>query len=117
MANRVIWFDLPVKDLNRAMQFYTAVLKAKVAEDQPGVAVIEHEPGEMSGCLYCKHDEEPSGQGALLYFNVDGRLDDAVSAVETNGGKVLQPPHAIGPWGHRAVVLDCEGNRIALHSS
>jgi len=119
MAHRVIWFDMPVKNLKRAMQFYSAVLKANVtiSEDHPGVGVIEHEQGEMSGCLYFKHDEEPSERGALLYFNVDGRLDDAVAAVETNGGEILKPPHAIGPWGQRAVVLDCEGNRIALHST
>jgi len=29
---------------------------------------------------------------------------------------VLQPKHPIGPYGFRAVVLDSEGNRIALHS-
>jgi predicted enzyme related to lactoylglutathione lyase len=52
----------------------------------------------------------------LLYFNCQGRLDEAVAAVGPNGGKVLQPKHPIGPYGFRAVVLDSEGNRIALHS-
>ncbi|MCL4690921.1 MAG: VOC family protein [Candidatus Hydrogenedentes bacterium] len=117
MANRVIWFDLPVSDLKRAIQFYSAVLGAKVVEDRPGVAVIEHGAGEMSGCLYSKPGMEPSSNGALLYFNCDGRLDAAVAAVEANGGKVLQPPRSIEPWGSRAVVFDSEGNRIALHSS
>jgi predicted enzyme related to lactoylglutathione lyase len=52
----------------------------------------------------------------LIYLNAQGRLDDAVSAVESNGGKVLLPAHPIGPHGFRAVVLDSEGNRVALHS-
>jgi hypothetical protein len=30
---------------------------------------------------------------------------------------VLEAMHAIGPHGFRAVVLDSEGNRIALHST
>ena len=30
--------------------------------------------------------------------------------------KNLQPKEAIGPYGFKAVVLDSEGNRIALHS-
>jgi predicted enzyme related to lactoylglutathione lyase len=30
---------------------------------------------------------------------------------------VLEPTHGIGPHGFRAIVLDSEGNRIALHSS
>jgi predicted enzyme related to lactoylglutathione lyase len=52
----------------------------------------------------------------LLYFNCEGRLDQAIAAVEPNGGKIVQPRHQIGPYGFRAVVLDSEGNRIALHS-
>jgi predicted enzyme related to lactoylglutathione lyase len=48
---------------------------------------------------------------------VEGRLDDAVKAVRGNGGKVLQKKQQIGPHGFRAVIVDSEGNRIALHSS
>jgi uncharacterized protein len=29
---------------------------------------------------------------------------------------VLNPTHAIGPHGFRAIILDSEGNRVALHS-
>ncbi len=43
-------------------------------------------------------------------------FDEAISAVESRGGKVLQPKHQIGPHGFRAVDLDSEGNRVALHS-
>jgi predicted enzyme related to lactoylglutathione lyase len=51
-----------------------------------------------------------------MYLNAQGRLDEAVAAVAPNGGKVLKPKHNIGPYGFRAIVLDSEGNRIALHS-
>ena len=54
--------------------------------------------------------------GVLVYMNVNGRIRDAVSRVEALGGKVVEPMHAIGPHGFRAIVLDSEGNRIALHS-
>ena len=83
-------------------------------------AVLPHtDEHGVSGCLTtgCEgHKAEPSQQGPLLYFNCQGRLDEAVAAVGPNGGKVLQPKHPIGPYGSRAVVLDSEGNRIALHS-
>jgi len=42
--------------------------------------------------------------------------EPALLAVGTNGGKILIPKHPIGPYGFRAVVLDSEGNRVALHS-
>jgi uncharacterized protein len=69
-----------------------------------------------AGCLFVKDGEKPSETGPLFYLNADGRLDQAVDAVAPNGGKVLQPKHAIGPHGFRAVIVDSEGNRLALHS-
>jgi predicted enzyme related to lactoylglutathione lyase len=55
--------------------------------------------------------------GVLLYLGVEGRLRDAVVQVRAHGGEVLEDVHPIGPHGHRALVRDSEGNRIALHSS
>jgi len=78
--------------------------------------VLPHQEGAISGCLVPSDGAQPSANGPLLYFNCQGRLDQAVSVVEPNGGKVLQPKHQIGPYGFRALVLDSEGNRIALHS-
>lgn len=123
MANQVVWFDMPVENLDRAMRFYSAVLgRPCEKQEMPGLtfAVLSHaEKDEVSGCLTPMKamdvDAAPR-KGALLYFNCEGRLDQAIAAVEPNGGKVLQPRHQIGPYGFRAVVLDSEGNRIALHS-
>jgi hypothetical protein len=36
--------------------------------------------------------------------------------VTVHGGKIVQSKHAIGPFGIRAIILDTEGNRVALHS-
>jgi predicted enzyme related to lactoylglutathione lyase len=52
----------------------------------------------------------------MIYLNANGRLDDAIAAVMANGGKVIKPKHPIGPFGFRAVIIDSEGNRVALHS-
>jgi predicted enzyme related to lactoylglutathione lyase len=60
--------------------------------------------------------EEIAAGGVLLYLNANGRIRDAVSKVVPNGGSVLQDTHSIGSPGFRAIVLDSEGNRIALHS-
>ena len=119
--NQIVWCDIPVKDLDRAIRFYSAVLGAPVKKEQhEGMtfAVLPHaEEHGVSGCLSPGGEgNEPSRHGPLLYFNCQGRLDQAVAAVEPNGGKVFQPKHQIGPYGFRAVVLDSEGNRIALHS-
>lgn len=123
MANQVVWFDMPVENLDRAIRFYAAVLDVTPEKQElPGMtfAVLPHsEKDAVSGCLTPMKDMDAGPtprKGALLYFNCQGRLDEAIAAVEPNGGKILQPRHAIGPYGFRAVVLDSEGNRIALHS-
>jgi predicted enzyme related to lactoylglutathione lyase len=121
MKNQIVWFDLPVLDLARATAFYEKVLGvtlSKMAGDAMEMATFPGagQPG-VSGCITVCTDVKPSADGALMYFDADGRLDEAESAVVPAGGKVLEPKHAIGPWGFRVVALDSEGNRIALHSS
>src|SRR3954469_23614057 len=115
--NRAVWFDIPVADLDRAVRFYQAVLAVRIAKESFGdlsLGVIEHEHGN-GGCLVLSKEEIAAG-GVLLYLNANGRIRDAVSKVVPNGGSVIQDTHAIGPHGFRAIVLDSEGNRIALHS-
>ena len=115
MANRVVWFDVPVADLGRASEFYSKVLDISV-EEAHGVAVLEHGGGDVAGCLFKSDNEKPSDTGLLLYFNVSGRLDAAMEATEQYGGKILKPKENIGQHGYRTIVMDSEGNRIALHS-
>ncbi len=121
MAHYVVWFDIPVIDLERASQFYSRVLATSIERPVPDMpmGVLAHDgeqADQVAGCLFQDTDVRPSQHGPLLYFNANGRLDDALAQVEANGGKILQAKHAIGPYGFRAIVLDSEGNRIALHS-
>jgi predicted enzyme related to lactoylglutathione lyase len=119
MANQVVWVDIPVVDLNRAIRFYSAVLDAEVKrQEYPGMVIglLPGNDGEVSGCLFTKDGERPGDHGPLLYLNAQGRLDQALAAVTSHGGKVLLPKQPIGPHGFRAIVLDSEGNRVALHS-
>ena len=119
MANQIVWVDIPVLDLDRAIRFYSAVLGGEVLrQEYPGMAIglLPGYDSDVSGCLFIKNDEPPTATGPLVYLNAQGRLDEAVATVEPNGGTVLQPPHPIGPHGFRAVILDSEGNRVALHS-
>jgi len=119
MANQIVWCDIPVLDLDRAIGFYSSVLALAVQKQEfPGatVGILPHNDGEVGGCLFVSASEKPLDQGVMVYLNCNGRLDDAIAAVTANGGKVMQPKQPIGPFGFRAVILDSEGNRVALHS-
>ena len=117
--NRAVWFDIPVADLDRAAAFYRAVLDVGVHKTESGgfeFCVLDHDAGN-GGCLVPNAREVSAAAGILVYLNVNGRIRDAVRRTAELGGKVLEATHAIGPHGFRAIVVDSEGNRIALHST
>lgn len=119
MANAIVWCDIPVADLDRAVKFYSAVLGQPVKKQELAgavVGILPHDDGGVGGCLLTGTEGKPSASGVMIYLNANGRLDDAVAAVAPNGGTVLEPKHPIGPFGFRAIVLDSEGNRVGLHS-
>ena len=117
--NAVVWVDIPVVDLLRAADFYNSVLDREVditEFDEFTFATIEHSNGS-GGCLYPDSDHVPSESGPLVYFGVEGRLEEAVTECVKMGGEIVQDTHQIGNFGVRAVIKDSEGNKIALHST
>jgi len=124
-ADTLCWTDIPVTNLDRAIKFYSAILGKevrKMSETGFEYGLLPHEEQNASGCLCVGGDSvgnknEPSETGPLIYLSVEGRLNEAVGAARVNGGKVLQEKQQIGPHGVRAIIVDSEGNRIALHSS
>jgi predicted enzyme related to lactoylglutathione lyase len=118
-SNILCWTDIPVTDLPRAINFYSAVLDAPVelqSHDGWEFAVLPHAHDQASGCLTVAKDNKPSSSGPLIYLSVEGRLDAAAETVTAAGGKLVEPKTAIGPFGYRVLLTDTEGNRIALHS-
>jgi hypothetical protein len=121
MKNQIVWVDIPVSNLDRAIGFYSALLGEPVRKESASgfvFGLFPHADTHVAGCLYMPTpgDNQPSQTGPLVYLNVDGRLEAALAAVSQHGGKVLQAKHSLGPHGFRAIVVDTEGNRVALHS-
>ncbi len=121
-GNAVGWFEIPVVDMARAMKFYEAVLEVKLERHMVGeidMAWFQMVDGKGAAGSLVAHAEwyKPSPDGALVYFTAySGDLSNELSRVEMAGGKILAPKKAIGEYGFMALVLDTEGNRIALHS-
>jgi predicted enzyme related to lactoylglutathione lyase len=121
VSHRFVWVDIPVRELERAIAFYSAVLGSAVTrEGGPGFTfgVLAHEGGEIAASLVpMGKDNAPSARGPLVYLNVDRRIAEAERMVVAHGGRVVQATQPIGAHGYRAIVIDSEGNRIALHST
>src|ERR1700745_825238 len=97
-ADTFCWTNIPVINLNRPIEFYSAVLGQEVRKMSEGgfeYGLLPHEEQNSSRCLCVSSDSlgtanAPSQNGPLIYISVEGRLDDAIKSVPPNGGKVLQ---------------------------
>ena len=118
MNNTFCWVDIPVSNLDRAINFYSAMLATsiqKVSEHGFEFGLFPHKDGDVSGCLSVM-DRKPSKDGALVYLNVEGQLDETIKRAKAQGSTILADKEQIGPWGYRALIVDSEGNAIALYS-
>ena len=120
----MVWFDIPTIDIERAKRFYTDVLAVELLHDNnaDGTSIYSFPHGDAKnpfGCIYQlkDSDRQPSDHGVVIYFSVEGRLEDALKHVTELGGRIAIDREPIGSYGYRAVIIDSEGNRIALHSS
>jgi len=118
--NPVVWFEIPVEDLDRAKSFYEDVFEIKLELNEIGpmkmawFTMIEGVPG-APGALVKMEDYTPSDEGVRIYLttpDIEGTLD----RITANGGEILMSRTSIGEYGFIAQFSDTEGNRIALHS-
>lgn len=124
VRNPIGWIELPVTDLSRAATFYETVLKIDIQKVQFGNVLMGWFPSNESGkgtsgaLVQYKDAYKPSEtHGPLLYFScVD--VEDELTRVEKAGGKILQHKTQISEdIGYMAILIDTEGNRVALHSN
>lgn len=118
MANTIVWFEIPVRNLESATNFYSKVLNKPLqitTEHGFKMTIFPHEDCDVGGCLY-EEQNANAHSGLLVYFDVNTRIHDAVDEAVKHGGKLVEDITPIGPWGFRAIVLDCCGNKVALHA-
>lgn len=123
MTNAINWFEIPVKDFQRAKKFYSSLLAEEVTEmptpdgTKYGILPYDMENKGVGGAIMEANDKfEPSTKGTTVYLNGGEDLSAPLSRVENSGGKIIMPKTAIGENGYMAQFIDTEGNRIALHS-
>lgn len=120
--DKVVHFEIPYDDLERAKKFYSGVFKWKINAIPEMKYDIVHtvdanekqipkEKGAINGGMY-KRDEK-SAQGPVIVINVKN-VDEAVKKAEKSGGKMFRPKVQVGNMGFYAQVKDTEGNVIGL---
>jgi predicted enzyme related to lactoylglutathione lyase len=118
--NAINWFEIPVTNLDRATKFYETMLGITLKREDFGgtpMAIFMAKDPSVAGALVQNPKMKPAMDGALVYLNAEGKLEQCISRAQKSGGEVLLPRTAIGEPGFIAIVRDPEGNRIGLHAS
>ncbi|WP_099769303.1 VOC family protein [Chryseobacterium sp. 52] len=121
-TNPVIYFEIPVSDLKRAEQFYTAVFnfsfeKEKIDGYDMALFPFEEKDSGITGALAKGHAYKPTKDGVIIYFKTEN-IDECLSKVLQNGGKTLYPKKTDKKHGFSVAEFeDSEGNRIAVHET
>jgi len=118
--NPVVWFEIPVVDMERSKAFYEAVFDRKLTIVSMGPRQMAMFPMEMGvpgvgGALVKEEHFVPSYAGTIVYFSVSD-ITGVLNRIVANKGKELIPKTSIGEYGFCAYFEDSEGNRIGLHT-
>ena len=117
--SRIVWFEIPVEDMDRAQKFYEEILSTEMKRVQFGpenCTVFPYEPPAIGGCLIQGPGLKP-GHGVIPALNADPSLDVVLGKVQAAGGSIIQTrtelPHGMGCY---ARIEDTEGNLVGLHA-
>jgi predicted enzyme related to lactoylglutathione lyase len=121
MSGRVVHFEIPFDDGDRARRFYAEAFGWEVQEmpemsytlvsTGPNGEQGPSEPGFINGGMMAR-EGSPSA-GPSITVDVDD-IDRALTRVSELGGTVLMPKQPVGHMGFTAYVTDCEGNVLGL---
>jgi hypothetical protein len=119
--NLIAHVEIPVRQLERAIAFYSAVFGIGfgeiVAIHGNRMAYFPFTAGEdgASGALAEGEVYVPTTDGAVIYLSVDD-LDATLARATALGSTILFPKTEVGETGYVAEISDSEGNRIALQT-
>ena len=119
--DKVVHFEIPFDDKNRAMKFYTDAFGWRLM-DMPQMNYViastvdvddkqmPKEPGAINGGLFQRPKEAPN---PTVYVGVSS-IDATIDKVTRAGGRVVTPKTPIPNMGAFARIADTEGNVIGL---
>jgi predicted enzyme related to lactoylglutathione lyase len=124
MTGRVVHFEIPFDDKERAKRFYRDVFHWEMDEmpelDYVGVRTgptgedgMASEPGYIGGGMTAREGTNTATVVTLASTDIDADL----ARVESHGGAVLVGRTPVGDMGFAAYFTDSEGNVVGLWES
>ncbi len=119
--NPVVYFEIPVMEIDRAVHFYKSVFgfifeREVIDNNEMALFPFTDQNAGISGALAKGEIYKPTKDGVIIYFRTEN-IDKSLKLAVENGGQILYPKTSNGDLGFVAEFEDTEGNRIALHQS
>ena len=125
MSGRVVHFEIPYDDGDRARSFYKEIFDWQLvtmpemggytlAMSGPSGDQGPSEPGFINGGMLARTDAATSGP--VIVIDVPS-IDESVEKITGLGGTVVAPKTPVGDMGFAAYVPDSEGNVVGLWES
>lgn len=121
MTGRVVHFEIPYDDGDRAQQFYKSAFGWQL-QGLPGMGYVlvttgptaetgATEPGFINGGMLSRTDSVAGSP--VVVVDVDS-IDDALRHIGGLGGETVVGKQPVGDMGFSAYVKDTEGNVVGL---
>jgi predicted enzyme related to lactoylglutathione lyase len=121
MSGRVVHFEIPFDNADRAQDFYGKAFGWQL-QSMPGMGYTlvtsgpsgdsgPTEPGFINGGMMSREDS-PS-RGPILVVDVDS-IEDTLTRIGELGGSTVRGKEPVGDMGFAAYVTDPEGNVVGL---
>lgn len=123
--DKVVHFDVPADDMQRAIVFYKNVFDWKIEKypmpdpevEYYGAHTVETDenhmpktPGAINGGMMKK---EPTAPYPIITIGVES-IEEAIKKAESNGGMVVMPVVNVMGMGLHARIKDSEGNIVGI---
>ena len=121
MSGRVVHFEIPADDMQRAQAFYSAAFGWQLQE-MPGFEYAiatttatddqgqPRDPGAINGGMMPR--KAPLDR-PMITLAVDD-IEESLAQVESLGGSTVVPKQAVGEMGFTAYFRDSEGNLVGM---
>lgn len=129
VKHAIRWFEIPVMNFERAKLFYSTILQTDIREyfqgaDRRGLLPYDAGEGGIGGAIVQGPDFLSSQRGCLIYLHCGAGVAQVLERVVAAGGRIERettsfpsPTEVLPPTetGFYAIILDSEGNRVALY--
>jgi len=117
MAGKVVHFEIPFDDAQRAQRFYREALDWQLEQfGEMPYFMTRGEDSDGMGTDGALAERDPDLQTPLIYIAV-ADIDASLARVTASGGQPLTERMPIPSMGYWAAFRDTEGNRIGLFQS